>query len=260
MSRVASAMTPRSVVTAYGLLLLLPALTVAFAPCSHTSTTTAASRTGSSSTAAPITRKTLVSVQYHKNSDRAHIERTLEEMMDNDWRVFRAKLVAQEKVEIAEYQGRNQTSASSSSSSSSAAKSETHNDEKLTKQGQLSELFAGAISSIFQKKFNSNSNNSNNNSKQDTEKKSIFDGDSIGGVIAANVQSEDPFVSEAELPLLLQSKIKIDKHRWAHEIPHVERGCVLIANEKLGGVFHQTVVLVIQHSEKAGTIGVVINR
>ena len=34
-----------------------------------------------------------------KNSDRAHIERNLEDMMDNDWRVFRAKLVAQEQAE-----------------------------------------------------------------------------------------------------------------------------------------------------------------
>lgn len=70
---------------------------------------------------------------------------------------------------------------------------------------------------------------------------------------------EDPFVSPAELPLFIQ-ETKINKHRWAHEIPHVEPGCVLIANEKLGGVFHQTVVLIVQHCERSGSIGMVINR
>jgi putative transcriptional regulator len=52
----------------------------------------------------------------------------------------------------------------------------------------------------------------------------------------------------------------INKHRWAHDIAHIEPGCVLIANEKLNGVFHQTVVLIVDHHEKTGTTGVVINR
>ena len=34
-----------------------------------------------------------------KNSDRARMERILEESMGDDWRLFRAKLVAQEKAE-----------------------------------------------------------------------------------------------------------------------------------------------------------------
>jgi len=34
----------------------------------------------------------------------------------------------------------------------------------------------------------------------------------------------------------------------------------LIANERLGGIFHQTVVLIVQHCENEGTFGVVINR
>jgi hypothetical protein len=71
-----------------------------------------------------------------KNSDRAHLEKNLEDLMDNDWRVFRARLVAQERIEAREKAKRPPNS---------------HNDEKLAKQGQLGDLFAGAISSIFSK-------------------------------------------------------------------------------------------------------------
>jgi putative transcriptional regulator len=162
-----------------------------------------------------------------KNSDRAHIERNLEEMMDNDWRVFRAKLVAQEEQQEALQQNQQ--------------KPKQEIDDKLHKQGQLGDLFAGAINSIFHKK-----------------EKSIFDGDSIGGAYLH--KSDDPFVSEAELPALLMPSVTVNKHRWAHAIPHVETGCVLVANEKLGGVFHQTVVLVVQHCDRTGSVGIVINR
>jgi len=167
---------------------------------------------------------------FSKNSDRARLERSLEDMMGNDWRVFRARLVAQEQAEQAE-----------------RLQQETESDmdeDKLAKQNQLGDLFAGAISSIF----------SQPRKKEST--RDLFDGTSIGGL----PYSEDPFVSEAELPILLQPKAMIDKHRWAHEIPHVEPGSVLIANEGLTGSFRQTVVLVIQHCEKTGSIGVVINR
>lgn len=73
---------------------------------------------------------------------------------------------------------------------------------------------------------------------------------------------QDPFVSADELPIHLKPKAHatVDKHRWAHPIEHIEPGCVLIANEKLGGVFHLTVVLIVDHHEKTGTTGVVINR
>jgi putative transcriptional regulator len=54
--------------------------------------------------------------------------------------------------------------------------------------------------------------------------------------------------------------VKLDKHRWAHPLFHVEPGCILVANERLGGVFHQTVVLIIDHNEAAGSTGMVINR
>lgn len=170
------------------------------------------------------TRSTQRSWVLHmsKNSDRAHIERNLEDMMNNDWRVFRAKLVASE----------------------SQPQESPVVDEKLSKQDKLGEMFAGAIQTIFKK------------DTPEAPKDSIFDGDTVG----LPDDWEDPFVSAEELPLLIKPQEPIDKHRWAHELPHVEPGCVLIANEKLGGVFHQTVVLVVEHHERTGSTGVVINR
>lgn len=183
---------------------------------------------------------------YTKNSDRAHIERNLEDMMNNDWRVFRANLVAQEQAEEEAKKHRK-------NNKSTASNTDDHNDEKLAKQGQLGEMFAQTISSIFK----TNNNKDHNNKKGD-----IFRGDSVGGALPLEeeLMYHDPFVSAAELPILMKPKVSIDKHRWAHEIPHVEPGCVLVANEKLGGVFHQTIVLVIEHHESSGSTGIIINR
>ncbi|KAG5193122.1 hypothetical protein JKP88DRAFT_260925 [Tribonema minus] len=47
---------------------------------------------------------------------------------------------------------------------------------------------------------------------------------------------------------------------WAHEIGVVEKGCVLLAHETLQGVFHQTAVLVLDHDDNAGTLGLILNR
>jgi putative transcriptional regulator len=196
------------------------------------------------------TKTTTTSCSMSKNSDRAHIERNLEEMMNNDWRLFRASLVAQEREEKAS--GGKSASESSHCVSGDEPKS-------LQKQGQLSELFAGAINSIFKK----DSKVTVAAAAADRKKReNIFSGDTVGGALPSDdmVLYEDPFVSAGELPLLLKPHAKINKHRWGHSIPHVEPGCVLIANEKLGGVFHQTVVLIIEHHETSGSIGVVINR
>jgi len=183
-----------------------------------------------------------------KNSDRAHIERNLEDMMNNDWRVFRAHLVAQEQAEQAE--GRSKKN--SSEHSNLTADTDSKN---LQKQSQLSQLFDSAVNSIFKNKTTTAA----------ATRENIFKGDSVGGLPVGDqddmVFCNDPFVSAGELPLLLKPLVpKIDKHRWAHEIPHVEVGSVLIANEKLGGVFHQSILLIIEHSKNAGSIGVVINR
>jgi len=185
-----------------------------------------------------------------KNSDRARTERILEESMGDDWRLFRAKLVAQEKAAISTEKTKAQTLSSAdtdshdSSPSSSKASYSTQKDE-LEKQGQLGDLFGAAISSIFK-----------SGSHKETTKESdenIYRGDSIGrGVPQSELMYQDPFVSADELPIHIKPKMyaPVNKHRWAHNIDHIEPGCVLIANEKLGGVFHQTVVMVVDHHEK----------
>jgi len=187
-----------------------------------------------------------------KNADRAHTERVLEDMMNNDWRVFRAKLVAQEQAEA-----RDLGSAVGCGPSGGTSRQ----DEKQP----LHHFVVGALSSLFGSKdpasseaaarepsdqnvdFNHESKRKNNHTRM------VY----IGG---SSVPVEDPFASEDELPLMIKPKFVLDKHRWAHPIGHVEPGCVLIANEKLGGVFHQTVVLIIDHNENAGSTGIVINR
>jgi putative transcriptional regulator len=166
-------------------------------------------------------------------------------MMDNDWRVFRAKLVATEQAEL---------EASKNKKSKRKPDGAASEDDKLAKQDKLGDLFAQTISSIFKGKDQEATNNSN--------KGDIFRGDAVGGALPLDedLLYHDPFVSAAELPILMKPTPKINKHRWAHEISHVEPGCVLIANEKLGGVFHQTVVLVVEHHEASGSTGIVINR
>ena len=183
-----------------------------------------------------------------KNSGRARMERLLEDSMGDDWRLFRAKLVAQEKhqEEINDLNSKNKKSSTTTSST----------NEELEKQGQLGDLFGAAISSIFQASSNTNK------SGKKPSKMNISTGENIGGAVPhEELLYQDPFVSAAELPIHIKPKTtSVSKHRWAHEIEHIEPGCVLIANEKLGGVFHQTIVLVVDHHEKTGTTGVVINR
>jgi putative transcriptional regulator len=172
-----------------------------------------------------------------KDNHRARVEKNLEDMMDRDWRLFRAKLVAQEAHEA-------QVNAAGNHRRTSDNHTNDY-DEKQVKQEKFGNIFAAFFHS------------------KDNDDNSIFNGDTIGGAAPGSMipdTCEDPFVSKDELPVLLQPKVQVNKHRWAHSLSHIEPGCVLIANEKLGGVFHQTVVLVIEHSDVTGSTGIIINR
>jgi len=173
-----------------------------------------------------------------KNSGRARVEKNLEDMMDNDWRFFRARLVAQENAE------KQEAKANKAYNTYEATPTET--DEKKARQEKIGNIFAGLF-----------------NSQEKKRPKSIFNGDGVGGATSRSMipdSCEDPFLSFGEIPVLLKPKVTLDKLRWAHPIEHIESGCVLIANEKLGGVFHQTVILIIDHNEVSGSTGIVINR
>eukprot|EP00551_Chaetoceros_affinis_P001544 CAMPEP_0203658914 /NCGR_PEP_ID=MMETSP0088-20131115/49909_1 /ASSEMBLY_ACC=CAM_ASM_001087 /TAXON_ID=426623 /ORGANISM="Chaetoceros affinis, Strain CCMP159" /LENGTH=379 /DNA_ID=CAMNT_0050520749 /DNA_START=159 /DNA_END=1298 /DNA_ORIENTATION=+ len=208
-----------------------------------------------------------------KNSHRARVEKNLEDMMGNDWRVFRAQLVAQEAAERQHPNNgrsphqRHQGQANSANTRSNTmgeheeVASQPH-DDKQARQEKFGNIFA-AIFSNSNKDEDPNSNSLRMQKGAYPAQRSIFDGHNIGGATPDSMipdSCEDPFVSEAEIPVLLKPKVLVDKHRWAHPLSHIEPGCVLIANEKLGGVFHQTVVLIIEHNEGAGSTGIVINR
>eukprot|EP00899_Mesostigma_viride_P012143 jgi/Mesvir1/2092/Mv16624-RA.1 len=47
--------------------------------------------------------------------------------------------------------------------------------------------------------------------------------------------------------------------RWAHPLARVEKGCLLLADENLGGLFSQTVIFILEHGPQ-GTLGVILNR
>ena len=165
-----------------------------------------------------------------KNADRAHTERVLEDMMGDDWRVFRAKLVAQEEAEA-----RDLAAAAGSTPS------------VLVENAASDELLAGSLLINVAPELQLTSTTTK------TDAPTVYIGERPAPI-------EDPFASEEELPLMMEPKIVMDKHRWAHPIGHIEPGCVLIANEKLGGVFHHAVVLIIDHNESSGSTGIVINR
>jgi len=176
--------------------------------------------------------------------EEARAMKAAETMMGDDWRVFRARLVAREIVEESALRHR----------ASAPSQGRNKGGEKHARQAQIGELFEKAISSVFKSRAG----------KENTHEGSIFDGDAVGGVNHANSLDsdiEDPFLTKDEIPVLMKPKsVDINRHRWAHSIPHIEPGCLLVANEKLGGVFHQTVVLVTKHSDTKGTTGYVINR
>ena len=217
-----------------------------------------------------------------KNSHRARVEKNLEDMMGNDWRMFRAQLVAQETAEKKTQEAQqdpystyarmstvaNQASQSSitnaPSSNHYSRKNLSFDDEKQEKQEKFGNIFAAIFNNNKDNQSdNQNASSINNKLLSQSGKSSIFDGLHVGGATPDSMipeTCEDPFVSVAELPVLLQPKVQVDKHRWAHPLSHIEPGSVLIANEKLGGVFHQTVVLIVEHNEGAGSTGIVINR
>lgn len=215
--------------------------------------------------------------------------------MGEDWREFRAHLVAQERG----------GGAATGEMTSEPTKEEQRHHSSSVKEVESSSSSSsggifGAISSMFSNKGGSGSESLSLTSKdrartlagqvdtatttrtKKTTKKSdptaggdIFDGDDIGGATklskigvssitsssSSSYTCSDPFMDEEECALIYDTpNVKLDRHRWAHPLFHVEAGCILVANEKLGGVFHQTVILIIDHNEAAGSTGLVINR
>eukprot|EP00586_Coscinodiscus_wailesii_P000422 CAMPEP_0172487750 /NCGR_PEP_ID=MMETSP1066-20121228/16958_1 /TAXON_ID=671091 /ORGANISM="Coscinodiscus wailesii, Strain CCMP2513" /LENGTH=322 /DNA_ID=CAMNT_0013254557 /DNA_START=201 /DNA_END=1169 /DNA_ORIENTATION=- len=165
----------------------------------------------------------------HKDNDRARVEKDLEKMMGNDWRLFRARLVAKEQIEEEEL-----------SEARRAAQYRSRNN-----QNQFGSFFKSAASTVSHSRIDRTASNSHYDDF-------IFGDESI--------PCEDPFVSPDEVLSYLKPRTLIDDEHWAHPIEHIEPGCVLLATERLRGIFRQAVVLVIDHSDEMGSIGIIINR
>lgn len=79
------------------------------------------------------------------------------------------------------------------------------------------------------------------------------------------ISGGDPFATssaKSSPSMLLPTKsIDEDDGMWAHPLSHAEPGCVLVANEKLGGTFHRAVILITSHrSEEGGCTGLILNK
>jgi putative transcriptional regulator len=222
--------------------------------------------------ASPVRQTASSSRLFSKNSDRARTEHMLEKSMGDDWRSFRAKLVAREHAEKAankksskKDQERQDLAVSSSNStsteevSSDANKKKSDDERELSRTGQLGDMFEAAISTIFKKKGSSSS--SSKASKPPSSNSSVRTVDTSEMPALEELLYQDPFASAEELPIHIKPQdYTFDSHRWAHPMDHIEPGCVFLANERLNGVFHHSVVLVVDHHPGTGTTGIVINR
>jgi len=202
---------------------------------------TAASRCRRSTWSPPRRREAACPLYAAKNNDRARMENSWEHMMGEDWREFRAHLVAREHA---------------------AEDAVVRGPRGQAKEEGVGRFLSGALSSMFSKGDTATATET----KRREGAVDIFDGDGVGGAtrfskIGASSPCADPFMDEEECHLMYdEPDVSLDKHRWAHPLFHVEPGCILVANEKLGGVFHQTIVLIINHNEATGSTGMVINR
>lgn len=184
------------------------------------------------------------------------MEKQWEDAMGEDWREFRAKLVAQEHA------GEELASVGIGGSTNNKQAGGSKKEEGVGK-------LIGAISSIFSKGEPSKNKEQEKAGVESTTvvkegSANIFDGDTVGGAAKFSMipsPCDDPFMDEEECHIIYDEPVsQLDKHRWSHPLFHIEPGCILVANEKLGGVFHQTVVLIIDHNEETGSTGMVINR
>ena len=235
--------------------------------------------------------------------------------MGEDWREFRARLVARERSSGATpctgNDGENNVNISDPKKKQ-PRKKQSWQQSSTAKEETTGGIFSAILSSMFSKgggrSSSSNGSESSSSSSKNSNKErartlaeqvdaatttrarqtketttnvpstrgggDIFDGYSVGGATkfstigvsssstASSSPCSDPFMDEEECALIYNEPniVKLDKHRWAHPLFHVEPGCILVANERLGGVFHQTIVLIIDHNEAAGSTGMVINR
>jgi len=193
------------------------------------------------------------------HSNRARIDKNLEDLMGDDWRQFRAGLVKQEQTDQTLLFAQQKQQQKNQQRRNPMAFPPNSEDQQHLQQENLGKMFTTAISSIFSQK-------SQQRDEIKEDQQAVFADDDSGeilcGIGGSTEPCSDPF-EESDAQFYIPpdvEQVSFDKERWAHPLSHIEPGCVLIANEHLGGVFHHTVVLIIDHHDKAGSTGIVINR
>jgi putative transcriptional regulator len=166
-------------------------------------------------------KRAVASISAHKNLDRAHTELEFDHAMGDDWRLFRAKLVAQERSQP--------------------------KPRRLFSTARLKNLVKSCLS-LFQQK-RSGGLLAQALIRTDYQSSNI------------KLSDQDPFVNGAELPIFITNSPKVDSHRWAHPLSSIEPGCVLLASERVrpSNPFYKTAILVLQHDAETGTVGVILN-
>eukprot|EP00816_Leptocylindrus_hargravesii_P009733 CAMPEP_0196803390 /NCGR_PEP_ID=MMETSP1362-20130617/2779_1 /TAXON_ID=163516 /ORGANISM="Leptocylindrus danicus, Strain CCMP1856" /LENGTH=397 /DNA_ID=CAMNT_0042174939 /DNA_START=146 /DNA_END=1339 /DNA_ORIENTATION=- len=193
--------------------------------------------------------------QLHMSGDRAHNEKMFEDMMGDDWRTVRAKLVAQEKIDSIEYKEEIRH-----------AHRSMHHSNTAWQSGGNGNFYSGAMS--FQQSMFNRPHNGWHRSREGKHFGRRRSNQPLGPMDKPKIPKsslaacKDPFANVEEIPALVEPRVKIDSKRWAHQLPNIEPGCVLVATERLGGQFKQTVMLVVDHDPtgKMGSTGMVINR
>jgi putative transcriptional regulator len=183
----------------------------------------AAAKAVSSFMLQPMKRAAVDSVSAHKNLDRAHTELEFDHAMGDDWRLFRAKLVAQERSQP--------------------------KPRRLFSTARLKNLVKSCVSLLQQKRTDGVLARALIRAPTDYQSN-------------IKLSDQDPFVSPDELPIFITDSPKVDKHRWAHPLSYIEPGCVLLASEKNrpSNPFYKTAILVLQHDAETGTVGVILNK
>ena len=176
-----------------------------------------------------------------------------------DWRAVRAKLIAQEQQAEQEknppkgggashHKGGNVEQVIGSLFSKameSITKTEHHHSSEAKKEDAETKTTA--------------SGDNSSSPSVDSSKEPIFYDDLIPTVPSEELLGEDPASLLAETSSGSIGFTSPLSSQWAHELAHVEPGCVLVANEHMKhDVYQQSVILIVNHSEKEGSMGLVL--
>lgn len=153
---------------------------------------------------------------------------------DDDWRAFRAKLIAQEHLQD---------------------KTTSKSSNPTTIEQVVGSLFFKALDSIHLMDA-APAYKSSKDAKQ-TKAPLFYDDFHLNPPAEELLEDDNP--SQSTLFILPSSSSPVNAS-WAHPISHLEPGCVLISNENIGGIYHQSVILLIEHSSQGSSTGLMLNR